>query len=144
LARDAADEPLDTALPMLCRRLATSKTALRPLRLASLAPVPSSLVSFRPLSSTPTRRALWGWLPDPSNEPLAGTGMGAAGPPWLFMLEVRCRRRFSRLLELTSLLAPNVAGFDRSSDCIVGVQSELDLERAVTQASGVAGRRSAR
>ncbi|KAJ8296659.1 hypothetical protein OF846_001007 [Rhodotorula toruloides] len=73
---------------MLCRRAGTGRAAVKPVPFARTPPVPPSLVSSRPFSSTSSRRALWGWLPDPSNEPLAGTGLGSGGPPWLFVLEV--------------------------------------------------------
>lgn len=42
----------------------------------------------RPFHSTSPARLFGLRLPEPSNEPLAGTGGDASGPPWLFLAQV--------------------------------------------------------
>lgn len=92
----------DASLPMLPVRLPRPTRLQRPSLLlvhyaAPRQPPPRFSVAQRPLRELPPRRnfhasrpahALGFKLPEPSNEPLAGTVADGSGPPWLFLLQV--------------------------------------------------------
>ncbi|GAA5892107.1 hypothetical protein JCM8208_001435 [Rhodotorula glutinis] len=64
--------------------------AWRPLARRRRSPGPAAPPSphQRPFHSTSSARLFGLRLPEPSNEPLAGTAGDASGPPWLFLAEV--------------------------------------------------------
>ncbi|GAA5971349.1 hypothetical protein JCM11641_008318 [Rhodosporidiobolus odoratus] len=50
--------------------------------------IPTLVPQLRHFHPCPPRRLFGLHLPEPSNEPLAGTGVDASGPPWVFLLQV--------------------------------------------------------